>query len=221
VLAENLISETVPVLKPSDTGQQALNWMDMFRISHLPVVNGKAYLGLVSDKFIEDLNLAEVPIETSNLQLPAPHIHREQHVFEVASIMYKLNISLLPVVDDEHNYIGSITLPDLSMRLARLISILEPGGVIVLQTTRNNYSASQISQIIEGNDAKILSLYVNRIDNTDNLEITIKLDQVDLSSVIQTFTRYDYQISAVYMDDSILHSLYEDRLELFLRYMNI
>jgi acetoin utilization protein AcuB len=221
VLAVHLISETIPFLLPSDTGQQALNLMDEFQVSHLPVVQNKAYIGLISGKFVEDMNLSETQLDTHNQVFPAPHVHPQQHIFEVASIMYKLNLSLIPVVDDAHNYLGSVILSDLSHQLMRLLSIPEPGGVIVLQIQRHNYSASQISQIIEGNDARILSMTVIRLDETDNLEVTIKLDRVDISAVVQTFTRYDYQIAAVYMDDSMLHTLYEDRLELFLRYMNM
>jgi len=221
VLAEKMISETVPVIQPSDTGQRALNCMDVLRVSHLPVVRGKEYQGLISDKYIDDFNLTDVPLDSQNLQLPAPHVHLKQHIYEAATVIYKLNLSLLPVLDDEHNYFGSITLSDFSRQLCRILSVEEPGGVIILQTTRNNYSVSQISQIIEGNDAKILNLFVTRIEDTDNLEVTIKLDQVDISAVLQTFTRYDYQISAVYMDDSMLSSMYEDRLELLLRYMNL
>ena len=221
MLAADLISDTLPVLVPSDTGQQALDRMDVFRVSHLPLVNEKAYLGLVSDKFIEDLNLAGTRFDSLTVQLPAPHVHMNQHIYEVAATLSVLNLSVLPVVNDEHHYAGSILLFDFSKELTRLMSIPEPGGIIILQTTRNNYSASQISQIIEGNDARILSLMVNKISDTDNLEITIKLDRVDLSAVIQTFTRYDYQITAVYMDDSMLHTMYEDRFELFLKYMNI
>ena len=51
--------------------------------------------------------------------------------------------------------------------------------------------------------------------------MTIKLDKVDLSAVIQTFTRYNYEIAAVYMDDSMLDDMYEDRLEQFLKYLNM
>jgi signal-transduction protein with cAMP-binding, CBS, and nucleotidyltransferase domain len=221
LIAENLIAETLPVMRPGDTGQQALNWMDVYRVSHLPVVKEREYLGLISDKLIYDLNLTEESIDFHTMQLHTPHVHPRQHIFEVASIMYRLNLSVLPVVDDDHNYTGAITLDGLSGRFARLFSLQEPGGIIILQTTWNNYSASQISQIVEGNDARILGLFVNRIEQSDNLEVTIKLDKVDLSSVIQTFTRYDYLISAVYMDDSMLNDMYEDRMEQLLRYMNI
>jgi len=221
LIAENLIAETLPVLRPGDTGRQALNWMELYRVLHLPVVKEREYLGLISDKLIYDLNLTEEPIDLHTMHLFTPHVHPRQHLFEVASIMYRLCLTVVPVVDEEHNYAGAITLDGLSGRIVRLFSLQEPGGVLILQTTWNNYSACQISQIVESNDARILGLFVNRIDQSENLEITIKLDKVDLSPVIQTFTRYNYLISAVYMDDSILNDMYEDRIEQLLRYMNI
>jgi len=221
VIAEKLLSETLPVMRPEDTGQQALNLMDDYRVSHLPVVKEKEYLGLISDKLIEDLSLTGERIEAHVMQLHTPHVHAKQHLFEVASVMYKLNLTVVPVVDEEHNYIGAITLSDVAARFAQLMSFSEPGGIIILESTWNNYSASQIAQIVEGNDARILSLFVSRVSSSDHISIMLKLDRVDLSAVIQTFTRYDYQISAVYMDDAMLDDMYEDRLEQFLRYMNI
>lgn len=221
MVAENLISEILPVLQPSDTGQQALNLMDVFRVSHLPVVREKEYLGLISDQFIYDRNLAEESIENHLSHLNTPHVLPDQHIIEVASLMYKLNISVIPVTDKDHTYIGSITILDISRQFAQLISLQEPGGIIILQTSPNNYSASQISQIVEGNDSRILSLFVSRITGSDILEVTIKLDKVDLASVIQTFTRYNYNITSVFMDESILDDMYEDRLEQFLHYMKV
>lgn len=221
MLAEKLISESLPVVTPADTGQQALTLMELYRVSQLPVVKEREYLGLISDRLIDDLNLAGEKIEQHTLQLHTPHVHAHQHLFEVAAVMYKLNLDVIAVVDEEHNYLGAITLVGVSARLAQLLSVTEPGGVIILRTTWNNYSASQISQIIEGNDTRILGLFVNRTENSDSIEITMKLNKVELSAVIQTFTRYDYEIAAVYSDESMLSDMYEDRMEQFLRYMNI
>ncbi len=221
VVAENLINATLPVLHPSDTGKQALALMDRFRVSHLAVVSGEEYLGLINDKFIGDLKLAENTLESEISLLSKPHVHTGYHLLEVASLMQALHLSLVPVLDEEHHYKGALALTNLSGVFFQMVSLQDPGGILVLQTPRNNYSTVQISQIIEGNDARILCLFVSRIPESDNLEVTLKLDKVDLSSVIQTFTRYGYQISAAYMDDSVLYDLYEDRMEQFLRYINV
>ncbi len=221
VTAENLISGTIPVVHPSDTGQKVLNCMDLYRVSHLAVTNGTEYLGLVSDQFIGDLALENTALEGHLAHLLTPHAHPGHHLFEVAALMARLRVSLMPVVDEEHRYMGSVTWQSVSERFAQLISLQEPGGVLVLRTTWHNYSPAQIGQIAESSDTRILSLFVSRIPDSDFLEITLKLDKVDLSPLIQTFERYGYQIAASIMDESLLHDLYEDRLGQFFRYINV
>lgn len=219
--AKEIISQHFPVLKPGDKGQVALNWMELYKVSHLPVVKNDEYLGLISDKIIYDLNLTEEPIEKQIMQLHTPHIHEDQHIIEAASAMFKLEVTVLPVVTGDHTFKGAITMMEISRMFARLLSFNEPGGVIILDIPGLSYSLGQISQIVESNDMKILSFYASKPHGAEMLQLTLKLDKVDLSPVIQALERYEYQISSVFMDDSMLHDLYEDRLEQFLRYMNI
>ena len=221
MLAEKLISDVVPAVKSSENGQKALGWMDVFRVSHIAVVDDSKYLGLVSDKLIYDLNLLDVPINKELDKLNTSHVHKDQHIFEIAILMYKLKLSVLPVLDVDHYYMGSITLYDLARRFARLFSLQEVGGVIVLEMNVNDYSLVQISQIVESNDAKILSCFLDRKPGTNILDIILKLDQEDLSPIIQTFMRYDFNVKAVYLDHSMLSDLYKERYDQFMKFMNI
>ncbi|MFZ5430195.1 MAG: CBS domain-containing protein [Bacteroidota bacterium] len=221
MLAKELITVNVPVLRPEDKGAAALGWMELFRISHLPVVKEDEYLGLISDKIIEDLNLSEETIDRQLLQLHTPHIHEKQHLFEVAAVMYKLDLPILPVVDDQHTYKGAILLPAVARAFGRLLSLDEPGGLVILSVPEHSFSVSQIGQIVESNDVRILSFYAAKPTGSERLEVLLKLNKVDISGVIQTFERYDYRITSVLMDDSMLSDLYEDRLEQFLKFMNI
>ena len=221
MLAKELITVNVPVLRPEDKGATALGWMELFRISHLPVVKEDEYLGLISDKIIEDLNLSEETIDRQLLQLHTPHIHEKQHLFEVAAVMYKLDLPILPVVDDQHTYKGAILLPAVARAFGRLLSLDEPGGLVILSVPEHSFSVSQIGQIVESNDVRILSFYAAKPTGSERLEVLLKLNKVDISGVIQTFERYDYRITSVLMDDSMLSDLYEDRLEQFLKFMNI
>jgi len=221
VLAEKLISDVIPSVKSTEIGQKALNWMDLYRVSHIPVVEDSKYLGLVSDKLIYDLNLLEEPIEKELDKLDPSHAHNDQHIFEVAVVMYKLKISVLPVLDDDHYYLGAITLYDLARRFAHLFSLQEIGGVIVLEMNVNDYSMIQISKIVEDNGAKVLSSFLDRKPGNSNLDVILKLDKEDLSPIIQSFTRFDYNIKAVYLDQSMLSDLYDDRYDQFMKFMNI
>ncbi len=221
MLAENLISDVVPSVKSSENGQKALNWMDLFRVSHIPVVDESKYLGLVSDVLIYDLNLLEEPIEKELDKLDTTHAHKDQHIFEVAMVMYKLKISVLPVLDADHYYLGAITLYDLARRFSHLFSLQEIGGVIVLEMNVNDYSLVQISQIVENNGGKVLSSFLDRKPGISNLDVILKLDKEELSPIIQAFTRFGYNIKDVYLDNSMLNDLYDDRYDQFMKYMNI
>jgi acetoin utilization protein AcuB len=197
--------------------------MEIFRVSHLPVVAGKEYFGVVSDKDIYDAENFEEKIESYvRTNLLQPHVHVNQHIFEVVGVALGCSVSIVPVLEMDHSYFGSITRNDLALKLTELFSATEPGGIIVLELTEVNYSLSQISQIIEGNDARILSLYIHKPSHlSKELDVTIKVNKVDLSGIIQTFTRYDYYIKATYMDQSQINNLYDDRYDQFMKYINI
>ncbi len=195
--------------------------MDVFRVSHIPVVDDSKYLGLVSDKLIYDLNLVDEPIAKELDKLNTTHVHKDQHIFELAVVMYKLKISVLPVLDADHYYLGAITLYDLARRFANLFSLQEPGGVMVLEMNVNDYSISQISQIVESNNVKILSFFIDRKPGINNMDVILKLNTEELSGVVQALMRYDYNVKAVYQDRSMLTDLYQDRYDQFMKFMNI
>ncbi len=223
MIAENLISESIPTVTPDEIGSKVLTLMEIFRVAHLPVVVGKDYFGVVSDKEIYDAENFDEKIEKYiSPNLLQPHVHVNQHIFEVAGVALGCGVSIVPVLEPDHSYIGSITRTDLAFKLAELFSSNEPGGIIVLELTEVNYSLSQIAQIIEGNDARILSLYIHKPSpSSKELDVTIKVNVVDLSGIIQTFARYDYLIKATYMDQSQIRTLFDDRYDQFMRYINV
>lgn len=222
MIAEMLISDSIPSVSLRDTASKVLSLMDVFRVSHLPILADQEYLGVISDKEIFDARDFDAPLETFAIdQLMKPHVHPHQHIFEVAAIALGCGVTIVPVLTEDHTYMGSISRYDLSNTLTTLFSPNEPGGIIELQMCERDYSLSQITQIIEGNDARILSLYTWKpAGSTTELNVTIKVNQVDLSGIIQTLTRYNYDIKATFMDQTPLKSLIDDRYDQFMRYMN-
>jgi acetoin utilization protein AcuB len=92
---------------------------------------------------------------------------------------------------------------------------------VVLEVNVNDYSMAQIARIVEENDTKILSFFLNRLPGTNNLEIILKFDKEDLSPVIRAFERFDYNVKGIYLDNSMLNDLYQDRYDQFMKYMNL
>jgi CBS domain-containing protein len=221
MLAKDLISEVVPALKTSDTGLRALSWMEIFRISHLPIVNNKEFLGLISDTDIYDLNMANEPIGNHHLSLFSPFVTSDQHIYEIIELVSRLKLTVVPVLNKKKDYLGLITLNGLVQYVADLFALKEPGGIIVLELHQNDYSLNQISQIVESNNAKILSMYLTSPSDSMKMELTLKINQNDLTSIIHTFERYDYTIKASYMEDEDMDSFYSNRYESFMKYLNI
>jgi CBS domain-containing protein len=221
MIAQDLLSEVVPSIRPDDSGQKALNWMEIFRISHLPVVDNKRLIGLISDKIIYDLNIAENPVGDYTDHLLSPFVRETQHIYEVFAAISKLKLTAIPVVDMHLEYRGVITITDLARKFADMIAIQEAGGVIVLELNSVDYTLSRMAQIVEANDAKILSLYVTQSPDTKLMSVTLKVNVIDLSAILQTFVRYDYNIKAVFMDDSKIKDMYDDRFDQLMRFINI
>lgn len=219
--AKDILSDVVPVLRTSDTGLKALAYMDIFRISHMPIVNNTEFLGLISDKDIYDLNMADEPIGNHALSLQRPYVSANQHIYEVIGLIAKLDLTLIPVLDENKNFLGTITLHDVVKYFAELLAVKNPGAIIVLEMNIHDFTLSQIAQIIEGNDAKILSVYVSNNPDTTKIDVTLKINKTDLTSILQTFSRYNYIVKEVFMENDALTQLLDDRYEMFLRFLNI
>jgi acetoin utilization protein AcuB len=221
MLAKDLISEIIPSLKTSDTGQTALNWMEIFRISHLPIINNQDFLGLISDADIYDMNQPEEPIGNHELTLLKPFVKADQHLFEVIGLASRLKLSVVPVLDDNNHFKGVITTNDLVRFIAGISSMDQPGGIIVLELLERDYSLSQIAQIVEGNNIKVLSMYITSPPDSTRLEVTLKVNSGDLSSVIRTFERYNYDVRTWVSTDDTMDRFYTERLDMLIKYLNI
>ncbi len=221
MVAKDLISDIVPALRTSDSGQKALNWMEVFRVSHLPIVNNREFLGLISDTDIYDMNMAEEPIGNHNLSLFSPFVYADQHVYEVIELVARLELTVVPVLDRDRNYLGLITNHDLIRFFADLTAVKNPGAILVIGLNRNDYSLSQVAQIVESNDASILSSYIRNYEGSTKTDLILKVNTSEISSISKTFERYGYEIKASFMEDGELDTFYADRYEEFMRYLNI
>ena len=221
MLAKNLISDVVPALKTSDTGVQALNWMEIFRVKHLPIVNHQQFLGLITDQDIFDLNDPKEAIGNHELSLQKPYVTDSQHIYEVIEVVSRLRLSLVPVLSSEQNYMGVITLDDLTREFANLSAMQHPGGIVILEMNEIDYSLTEISNIVESNNAKILSLYVSNIPESQKMSVTLKINSTEITPIIETFNRFNYDVTASYMNSKDLDDFYQDRFDEFLNYLNV
>lgn len=195
--------------------------MEVFRISHLPIVNHQEFLGLISDTDIFDMNTPDEAIGNHKLSLIKPFVLLDQHIFDVVAIASVLKLSVVPVLDEKNIYKGVIKASDLIDRIAEMSSLKEPGGIIIISLHQNDYSLSQIAQIIESNDAKVLNLYISSPPESTKMELTIKLNTANIAPIIRTFERFDYEITYWHGDDDAMDRFYSDRYDSLMRYLDV
>jgi CBS domain-containing protein len=210
MIARHLISEEILPLKTSNTGEQALSMMEELKVSHLPIVNNEVFLGLISDQDIYDLNNLQEPLGNYKLSLKHPYVNEHQHLYNVLKLVNEMKLSLIPVLDDHNRYLGCITLFDLVNSMARSFSLENPGGIIVLEMSQNDYDLSEIARIVESNDAKVLSLFLSTHIDSTRLEVVLKMNRTDLGGVLQTFDRYGYYVKASFGDEEDRDDLKEN-----------
>jgi len=220
MLALELITDQIVPLKISDSGILGLSLMEEYKTIHLPVVNSGLFFGLISENDIYSYNHFEEAIGAHPIPKSNISVRDDQHIYEVMTLMHENELSLLPVVDDRNHYMGSILASDLSLRLADITGVTNPGGIIVLEMNIHDYSLSEIAQIVETNNTKILNSFVNTFKESTKIEVTIKLNTTDIEPVLQTFMRYDYMIKASFTEADLNDNL-SDRYDSLMNYLNI
>ena len=220
MLAIDLISEEVPPLKDSDSGKLAMNWMEDFHLAELPVIKGNHFLGLITGDDILDENDEEKSLREYKIELKKVFVHQYEHVYEVIGKMSAAKLRIMPVLDEEAQYLGCISVDTIIDKISNLAAMKDPGGILQLELNVNDYSLSEISNIVESNGAKILSSYIITHDDSTKMDVTIKVNKTDLSAVIQTFERYNYTIAASY-HKSEMEAEIKRKFEAFLHYLNM
>ena len=179
MIARELISHLIHPLRTSDTGEQALTYLQVYHLKHLPIVNNEQLLGTISEEDITTSPIDE-PIGSFSLGLNKAFVRDTDHLFEVMSVMADHKLTVIPVVDQKDNYLGLITLEDLIQYYARSFSFSEPGGIIVIELQKADYSLAEISRIIEGENAVILTSFLSHDEDTRMMYLTIKTNQKEI-----------------------------------------
>ncbi len=218
--AKDILSREIIPLKPSDTGSLALQWMEDFGVTHLPVVDKSVFLGLVKNEDIYNMNDPDSGLELHNLPLIRSYVYDRQHFYEVLRQAATERLSLVAVLNEQNNYIGSITVSEIIYAVASFTSVQQPGGILVLEVTEPQYALSEIARIVESNNAKVLSAFITTPPDSNKLEVTVKVSVMNLSSIIQTLNRFDYIVKASFAEESQYDALLSERYESLLKYLN-
>ncbi|HEY8780566.1 MAG TPA: CBS domain-containing protein [Mucilaginibacter sp.] len=220
MLAIELITNVIPPVNTSDSIQKVIDRMVEFRVRHLPIVNEEQFLGLLAEDDLVGETDNQTPVGALALSLVNPYVLEDQHIYDVIRMFYELQLTVVPVLDAKKNYLGLISINALTEYFARITSVEQPGGIIVLEINNKNNSLAHMAQIVESDNAQILSSYVKSFPDSTRLEVTLKVNKQDISAIISTFMRYEYTIKATFNHNGDNDNS-RDRYDSLMNYLNL
>ncbi|OSZ82862.1 hypothetical protein CAP35_06245 [Chitinophagaceae bacterium IBVUCB1] len=220
MVVEQLISPVVPTLIPTDTGDKALSLMDETNLDQLPLVADDKYMALVQENDLLDWDAPDNSLQSADFLSYRPAVLSTGHPYEALRIAHQQNLRIVPVVDLENTYVGSITRDELLRYITENSGLDNPGGIIVLEIDPRNYSLYEIARICESEEVLLISTQIFSNKLTGKLEVTLKTNRNSLGGVVSALERHNYKVKDVFGDKTDKDSL-QDRFDNLMNYLNM
>ncbi|WP_147678211.1 CBS domain-containing protein [Algibacter pacificus] len=217
-LSEYIINDIKPLKNTSKIGELQLLF-NQLTFSHIPVLNAEGtYLGSFSETdahcFDSQKQLLEYQYTFEDFFV------RDTTVWlDVLEAFAKNSTNIMPVLSEQNKYLGYYEVNDVINMFSDSPFFSDPGGIIVVEKTINDYSFSEISQIVESNGGKLLGAFISKM-NSNLIQVTLKVGNTGLNDIIQTFRRYSYIIVSGHEEDSYMESL-KERSDYLNKYLDI
>ncbi|NCI48414.1 CBS domain-containing protein [Sediminibacterium roseum] len=219
MLASQIINTGFPAVNLFDKVSFALRLMDEYDVLHLPVLSEEKYAGMVSKDDLLDADEGSMlaSIQSSLIRIS---VKGEEYFLSALKLIAENELSLLPVVNEQAELAGVITSKDIVRRLSLFVGTEEPGGIIVLEIEKRNFSFGEISRLVETNDAYITQLNTYTEADTGLVVVTIKVNKIEISDIVATFQRYEYIVRYYFGEESYANELKENYNHL-ISYLNM
>ena len=205
MLTRDLISNALPYLHLDDKVYHALQLMNDNHVAHLPIVDAELYLGIISEEQLlhsdDNNSLSQLAYSDGGTSVQA-----NDHFLKAIQVAVQNKLSVVPVVE-EKQILGIVSYNDLLKHASDFLSLNEPGGLIVLEMEGKDYSFNEVSRIVETNDAQITQLNTFIDPETGIMQVTIRINKLEISDIISTFQRYEYNVKYYFGEE-----LYENEL---------
>jgi len=218
MMASAFIDPSIVPLKISDSVAVAIDFFKEFSVRQLPVVQDNICIGILSLDEIEE-ELADITV-LDFINLNYSFASNYDHIYEVMRAISEQSLTLFPIIDENNNYLGCITLTSLFKNYINCAAFSQPGSIVVLEMDKKNYSLAEIARIVESENKVILSSLLSSNGESDRLEITLKLNSAQIQNLLSTFERFGYNIKATFDEEDVKDTL-KNRYESLMTYLNV
>lgn len=186
--------------------------------THVPVKHEGVYVGCFSET---DAHCFETDKEINDYKyaLEGFYVRQKTNWLDVLEAFAQNSCNIMPVLNDKNVYLGFYELRDIIGLFNETPFFSEHGGILVVEKGLNDFSFSEVSQIVESHNGKLLGCFISKIEN-DVAQITVKIGNTGLNDILQSFRRYSYNVVSGHEEDTYLENLRE-RSEYLNKYLNI
>jgi len=216
LLREYIINDIKP-LQSSDLIDDVQQLFNQLTYSHIPIKNDGVYIGCMSEN---DAHCFDSSKKVSDYTFVLEGFFVREHTLwlDVLEAFAKNDSNIMPILNDNNSYVGYYELNDIISLFKDTPFLSDAGGILVIEKGYNDYSFSEICQIVESNNAKLLGAFISKVEK-DVVQITLKVSYVGLNDILQSFRRYSYNIVSGHDDDQFLKNL-KDRSDYLNKYLN-
>lgn len=207
--------------KPFDIATPLADVQEFFAqhlFSHFPVTDGNVYLGAISAEDAETFE-TEKTLADYRYALEGFYVRTDMIWLDVMEVLARNQTDIVAILDAQNTYQGYYHSLDIVKFFYDTPFLKELGGIIVVQKPLKEHTMSQVAQIVESNNNKILGVFISQAD-AENVQITIKMALGSFNEIIQTFRRFNYEIISKHDEDAYLLNL-KERSEYLDKYLNI
>ncbi|CAG2534888.1 hypothetical protein SAMN05192540_1816 [Maribacter dokdonensis] len=216
-IQEHIITN-LPVFDIKDTSEKILEFFQDTTYSHIAILEDGRFLGLFSEIDADGL-LPDSKIEDFRYELQSFFARRETNWLDVLEVFARNEANLLPILNKKEEVVGYYCLTDIVAEFIDTPFFTDPGSILVVATGIKDYSFSEIAQIVESNNAKLIGGFITDTQN-DIVQVTLKITANNYNKVVQTFRRYNYHILFGNSDDEFLEDL-KKRSDYLDKYLNV
>lgn len=213
-----ILKDIKPLHLKNDIGEMKKSFR-RHHFSHLPVVDQQLYYGMLAREEVDIIKSEDHTLNELKHLIQPYYVLENMNWFEVLQNFATHNTNIVPILNAEKRYIGYYELDDFLNIFKCTPFLHEEGVILVVSKNINDYSFSEISQIVESNNATLFGAFVSKIEN-DVAQITLKLSLHDINNTLHSFRRYNYEILNEFEKDKYLEEL-NDRSNYLQKYLNI
>ena len=203
-----------------DTISHALELAKENRYQHLPVLDGAQYVGLVGVEDLEEAQDASAELISLQPIFTKPLVRSADHFLQALRMRAKYFVDLIPVVNEENEWEGAVGDEKLLDNLSKLTGVSDSGSIVVLSMPLHDYAPGEINRLVESNDAMIMHMNTQQDPHSGVMQVVLRINREEVSDLIATFQRHEYNVLYYYGDESYDNSL-QNNLDHLLNYLNI